>query len=88
MGLAVGGVIAATPAMFSWITTNPTAARLVMRGLTLEAGTAEAARVAKQLLVLGIKDKIFPAERPERIEESGRVRSEMGAAAAARAVPN
>ena len=88
VGLAVGGVIAATPAMFSWITTNPTAARLVMRGLTLEAGTAEAARVAKQLLVLGIKDKIFPAERPERIEESGRVRSEMDAAAAARAVPD
>lgn len=67
-GLLAGTALAMTPALFNFITTNPAAAKLIIRGMRVEPGTALAARTSRELVTL-LAHNGFIAE-PDRTSET------------------
>lgn len=63
-GDVVSGVLMTlSPAAFTFLTTNPKAASLLIRGLRLDPGSATAARVGRELLTLMAREGFAPPER-------------------------
>lgn len=76
-----GAAMFAAPHVISWAFSNPRASALIIRGMQLKPGTAEAARVARELSTLAVKEGIMPPQRVELPEspESPNVGTFLGA---------
>lgn len=68
-GIAGSAALALSPAAFTFLVTNPKAASLLIRGLRLDPGAAQGARLFRELTTLMAKNGFADIEREPRDEE-------------------
>ncbi len=78
VGGAAGGLaLSMTPAAMTWLMTNPKAASFIIRGMKLDANSAEGMRLFRQFATMGMKAGVFPPDGQYKAEEDERQRLEL-----------